>query len=114
MGRNYASLPNNAAGIKSIQRGTYTHTSTSGGTVTFTTTISEVDVDKAFVTTLRSKHFSYGYNVWENTTFADAHSEAPDVYLSDSTTLTSQVSNQSQNQVSRRIPIVAYEVVEYY
>lgn len=114
MGRNYASLPNNSAGIKSIQRGTFTHSSTSGGTVTFTTTISEVDLDKSFLNTLRSKHFSYGYNVWENTTFASVECEAPDVYLSDSTTITASAQNNSFNQVGRRIPIVAYEVVEYY
>lgn len=114
MGRNWASIANNAAGIKSIQRGTFTHSSSSGGTITFTATISAVDLEKSFISTLRSKHFSYGYNVWENTTFASVECEAPDVYLSDSTTITASAQNNSFNQVGRRRPIVAYEVIEYY
>jgi hypothetical protein len=114
MGRNYNSIANNGAGIKSIQRGTFTHTSSTSGTVTFTETISAVDLEKSFISTLRSKHFSYGYNVWENTTFASVECEAPDVYLSDSTTITASAQNSSFNQVGRRRPIVAYEVIEYY
>jgi len=110
MGRNDVS---NGLGIKSIQRGTFTHSSTTNGDINFDTTISAINVDKSFVFTLRSKYFSYGYNVWEVNTFADTRCDAPDLQILDSTTLRARVNNSIEDS-GRRYPIVASEVVEYY